>query len=246
MRKEKRNIAPRKEALTNIHLIIYMAQRILVVDDEPDLREILQCNLENAGYEVDTAESAEEALHKLSPEHDLILLDVMLGGMSGFRMANKLRNELKLHTPIIFLTAKDTENDLLTGFSAGGDDYISKPFSLHEVLARIKAVLRRTKKAPERTELRAGNLLIDLAKKMVYAEGQEVRLSPKEFGILRLLAQQPGRVYSREEILAEVWHGDSYVLDRTVDVHIARVRRKLGENAYHITNRQGYGYCFEE
>lgn len=246
MRKEKRNIAPRKEALTNIHLIIYMAQRILVVDDEPDLREILQCNLENAGYEVDTAESAEEALHKLSPEHDLILLDVMLGGMSGFRMANKLRNELKLHTPIIFLTAKDTENDLLTGFSAGGDDYISKPFSLHEVLARIKAVLRRTKKAPERTELRADNLLIDFAKKMVYAEGQEVRLSPKEFGILRLLAQQPGRVYSREEILAEVWHGDSYVLDRTVDVHIARVRRKLGENAYHITNRQGYGYCFEE
>lgn len=246
MRKEKRNIAPRKEALTNIHLIIYMAQRILVVDDEPDLREILQCNLENAGYEVDTAESAEEALHKLSPEHDLILLDVMLGGMSGFRMANKLRNELKLHTPIIFLTAKDTENDLLTGFSAGGDDYISKPFSLHEVLARIKAVLRRTKKAPERTELRAGNLLIDFAKKMVYAEGQEVRFSPKEFGILRLLAQQPGRVYSREEILAEVWHGDSYVLDRTVDVHIARVRRKLGESAYHITNRQGYGYCFEE
>jgi two-component system response regulator len=246
MRKEKRNIASRKEALTNIHLIIYMAQRILVVDDEPDLREILQCNLENAGYEVDTAESAEEALHKLSPEHDLILLDVMLGGMSGFRMANKLRNELKLHTPIIFLTAKDTENDLLTGFSAGGDDYISKPFSLHEVLARIKAVLRRTKKAPERTKLRAGNLLIDFAKKMVYAEGQEVRLSPKEFGILRLLAQQPGRVYSREEILAEVWHGDSYVLDRTVDVHIARVRRKLGENAYHITNRQGYGYCFEE
>ena len=223
-----------------------MAQRILVVDDEPDLREILQCNLENAGYEVDTAESAEEALHKLSPEHDLILLDVMLGGMSGFRMANKLRNELKLHTPIIFLTAKDTENDLLTGFSAGGDDYISKPFSLHEVLARIKAVLRRTKKAPERTELRAGSLLIDFAKKMVYAEGQEVRLSPKEFGILRLLAQQPGRVYSREEILAEVWHGDSYVLDRTVDVHIARVRRKLGESAYHITNRQGYGYCFEE
>ena len=246
MRKEKRNIASRKEALTNIHLIIYMAQRILVVDDEPDLREILQCNLENAGYEVDTAESAEEALHKLSPEHDLILLDVMLGGMSGFRMANKLRNELKLHTPIIFLTAKDTENDLLTGFSAGGDDYISKPFSLHEVLARIKAVLRRTKKTPERTELRAGNPLIDFAKKMVYAEGQEVRLSPKEFGILRLLAQQPGRGYSREEILAEVWHGDSYVLDRTVDVHIARVRRKLGENAYHITNRQGYGYCFEE
>ena len=107
-----------------------MTYKILVVDDEPDLREILQCNLENAGYEVDTAESAEEALHILSPDHNLILLDVMMGGMSGYRMANKLRNELKLKTPIIFLTAKDTENDLLTGFSAGADDYISKPFSL--------------------------------------------------------------------------------------------------------------------
>lgn len=223
-----------------------MSQKILVVDDEPDLREILQCNLENAGYEVDIAESAEAALHMLSPEHDLILLDVMLGGMSGFRMANKLRNELKLRTPIIFLTAKDTENDLLTGFSAGGDDYIPKPFSLHEVLARIKAVLRRTQKEPQRTELKAGNLLIDFSKKIVYADGQEVRLSPKEFGILRMLAQQPGRVFSREEIMAEVWHGDSYVLDRTIDVHIARVRRKLGENSYHLTNRQGYGYCFEE
>lgn len=223
-----------------------MAYKILVVDDEPDLREILQCNLENAGYEVDTAESAEEALHLLSPSHNLILLDVMLGGISGFRMAEKLRKELKNETPIIFLTAKDTENDMLTGFSAGGDDYISKPFSLHEVLARIKAILRRTKAEPEQTELRAGNLVIDFAKKVVRTDQGEIRLSPKEFGILAMLAKQPGRVCSREEILAEVWHGDSYVLDRTVDVHIARVRRKLGENACHLTNRQGYGYCFEE
>ena len=133
-----------------------MSQKILVVDDEPDLREILQCNLESAGYEVDTAESAEEALHILSPEHNLILLDVMLGGMSGYRMANKLRNELKLKTPIIFLTAKDTENDLLTGFSAGADDYISKPFSLHEVLARIKAVFRRTEEENKCSELKVG------------------------------------------------------------------------------------------
>lgn len=222
------------------------SHKILVVDDEPDLREILQCNLENAGYTVDTAESAEEALHKLQPDHSLILLDVMLGGMSGFRMANKLRNELKLKTPIIFLTAKDTENDMLTGFSAGGDDYISKPFSLHEVLARIKAVLRRTESEPNRTVLQAGNLTIDFTKKIVVAGGTELRFSPKEFGILSMLAKQPGRVFSRDEILAEVWHGDSYVLDRTVDVHIARVRRKLEGDAYHIVNRQGYGYCFEE
>ena len=222
-----------------------MAYKILVVDDEPDLREILQCNLENAGYAVETAESAEEALTKLSPDLNLILLDVMLGGMSGFRMAEKMRKELKNSTPIIFLTAKDTENDLLTGFSTGGDDYMGKPFSIHEVLARIKAVLRRTQPTETPKEVKAGNMVIDYARKSVRTGNEEVRLSPKEFGILSMLAKQPGRVFSREEILAEVWHGESYVLDRTVDVHIARVRRKLGENASHITNRQGYGYCFE-
>ena len=219
--------------------------RILVVDDEADLREILQCNLENAGYLVDTAESAEEALRILTPEHSLILLDVMLGGMSGFRLAEKLRKELKNPIPIIFLTAKDTENDLLTGFSAGGDDYISKPFSLHEVLARIKAILRRIGNSqPTAKELTLGNLVIDFARKIVRIDGEDVRLSPKEFGILSMLARQPGRVFSRDEILAEVWHGESYVLDRTVDVHIARIRRKLGDEAYRLTNRQGYGYCF--
>lgn len=222
-----------------------MSQKILVVDDEPDLREILQCNLESAGYEVDTAESAEEALHILSPEHNLILLDVMLGGMSGYRMANKLRNELKLKTPIIFLTAKDTENDLLTGFSAGADDYISKPFSLHEVLARIKAVLRRTKEENKCSELKVGELTIDFAKKLVLCHNNDVKLSPKEFGIFSMLAKEPGRVFSRAEILAVVWHGETYVLDRTVDVHIARIRRKLGDESIHINNRQGYGYCFE-
>ena len=219
-----------------------MSQKILVVDDEPDLREILQCNLESAGYEVDTAESAEEALHILSPEHNLILLDVMLGGMSGYRMANKLRNELKLKTPIIFLTAKDTENDLLTGFSAGADDYISKPFSLHEVLARIKAVLRRTKEENKCSELKVGELTIDFAKKLVLCHDNDVKLSPKEFGIFSMLAKEPGRVFSRAEILAVVWHGETYVLDRTVDVHIARIRRKLGDESIHINNRQGYGY----
>jgi len=223
-----------------------MAYKILVVDDEPDLREILQCNLESAGYKVETAESAEEALHKLTPDCNLILLDVMMGGMSGFRMADKMRKELKNQTPIIFLTAKDTENDMLTGFSAGGDDYISKPFSIHEVLARIKAILRRTNAEEAPSEIKAGDITIDYVRKIVVACGEEVKLSPKEFGILSMLAKQPGRVFSREEILAEVWHGDAYVLDRTVDVHIARVRRKLGAAAVHLTNRQGYGYCFEE
>lgn len=223
-----------------------MATKILVVDDEPDLREILQINLENAGYEVDTAESAEEALQLLSPHHRLLLLDVMLGGMSGFQLAEHLRKVLHNPIPIIFLTAKDTERDMLTGFSAGGDDYMAKPFSLHELLARVKAVVRRTQGEPERALLRAGSLTIDFEKKLVLATGEALKLSPKEFGILSLLARHPGRVFSREEILAEVWHGETYVLDRTVDVHIARIRRKLGAEAIRLTNRQGYGYCFEE
>lgn len=223
-----------------------MSAKILVVDDEPDLREILQCNLENAGYEVDTAESAEEALHILSPAHSLILLDVMLGGMSGFKMAERLRKDLDNKIPIVFLTAKDTERDMLTGFSAGGDDYISKPFSLHEVLARVKAVLRRAQREEIPALLKAGNISLDFEKKIVVANGERLKLSPKEFGILSMLVRHPGRVFTREEILAEVWHGDAFVLDRTVDVHIARIRRKLGEDAAHLTNRQGYGYCFEE
>ena len=222
--------------------------KILVVDDEPDLREILQCNLGNAGYLVDTASSAEEALEKLTPQHSLILLDVMMEGMSGFRMAEKLRKELKNTIPIIFLTAKDSENDLLTGFSAGGDDYISKPFSLHEVLARVKALLRRSEvthtTAPADQLVIVDNITIDLTRKIVCVNGENVRLSPKEFGILHLLTKEPGRVFSREDILAEVWKGESYVLDRTVDVHIARIRRKLGPEGNRLLNRQGYGYCF--
>lgn len=220
--------------------------KILVVDDEPDLREILQCNLESAGYEVDTAASAEEALQMLTPQHSLILLDVMMGGMSGFRMAEKLRKEMKNFIPLIFLTAKDTENDMLTGFSTGGDDYISKPFSLHEVLARVKALLRRSapQQITEKNEMTVGNLSIDMARKVVCVNGEDIHLSPKEFGILRLLTKDPGRVFSREEILNEVWNGESYVLNRTVDVHIARIRRKLGEEGNHLINRQGYGYCF--
>ena len=223
-----------------------MATKILVVDDEPDLRDILQINLENAGYEVDTAESAEEALQLLSPQHRLILLDVMLGGMSGFQLAEHLRKVLHTPIPIIFLTAKDTERDMLTGFTAGGDDYMAKPFSLHALLARVKAVVRRTQGETERALLQAGSLTIDFEKKLVLAAGEALKLSPKEFGILSLLARHPGRVFSREEILAEVWHGETYVLDRTVDVHIARIRRKLGTEAVRLTNRQGYGYCFEE
>lgn len=220
-----------------------MEYKILVVDDESDLREILQCNLENAGYQVETAESAEEALQKLTPDCSLILLDVMLGGMSGFKLAEKLRKDLKNNVPIIFLTARDTENDMLTGFSSGGDDYISKPFSLQEVLVRIKAILRRTSTPKAKAKIEIGAIEIDFERKMVTVRGEDIHLSPKEFGIFSLLAKNPKRVFTREEILSEVWHGESYVLDRTVDVHVARIRRKLGDEASCLTNRQGYGYC---
>ena len=223
-----------------------MAKKLLIVDDEPDLREILQFNLESAGYEVDAAASAEEALALLGPTHALILLDVMMGGMSGFRMAEKVRRELHSDIPIIFLTAKGSENDMLTGFSSGADDYIAKPFSVHEVLARVKAVLRRAhgddSTVPVITQ---GSISVDSVRKVAQVGGQDIRLSPKEFGILWLLVSNVGRVFSREEILAHVWHGEAYVLDRTVDVHVARIRRKLGDEGYRIVNRQGYGYCFE-
>lgn len=226
--------------------------RILVVDDEPDLREILQFNLEQAGYQVDTSESAEAALQMLTPHHALLLLDVMMGGMSGFQLAELLRRQHN-DIPIIFLTAKDTEADLLKGFSSGADDYIAKPFSLHEVLARVKAVLRRQERTPSTEKqdeeaaqtIHSGGILADLLRKVVLVNGEEVRLSPKELGILCLLLRHPGRVFSREEILAQVWRGESYVLDRTVDVHIARIRRKLGNEGLRLTNRQGYGYCLE-
>ena len=204
-----------------------MSHKILIVDDEPDLREILQYNLEAAGYETDLAASAEEALEKLTAEHSLLLLDVMMGGMSGFALAEHLRGKLNNSTPIIFLTAKDREEDMLAGFSAGADDYISKPFSLQEVLARVKAVLKRTAKQAQASELRLGNLSVNVQRKEVRIGGEEIRLSPKEYGILALLASEPGRSFSREEILADVWRGESCVLDRTVDVHIARIRRKL-------------------
>lgn len=220
---------------------------ILVVDDEADIREILQFNLENAGYHVDCAWSAEDALEKLSPDHGLILLDVMMEGMSGFKMAEVVRKERNSQVPIIFLTAKNRENDLLAGFSAGGDDYISKPFSIHEVIARVNAVLRRSSQQsarPVENVIVRGNIRIDVVRKMVYSDDKPVMLSKKEFEILLLLAGNEGKVFSREAIIEELWKDAPYVLDRTVDVHIARIRGKLGENKNYLTNRSGYGYCF--
>lgn len=224
-------------------------QRILVVDDEEDLCEILKFNLENEGYYVDTANSAEEALKMNLGQYDLLLLDVMMGEISGFKMANMLKkNKDTAGIPIIFITAKDTENDTVTGFNLGADDYISKPFSLREVMARVKAVLRRTATvAPtdKQEQVSYNTLVIDLTKKKVSIDGQEVALTKKEFEILVLLLQNKGRVFSREDILSKIWSDEVYVLDRTIDVNITRLRKKIGSYGKCIVTRLGYGYCFE-
>ena len=223
--------------------------RILVVDDEEDLCEILKFNLENEGYEVDTAHSAEEALKMNISSYHLLLLDVMMGEISGFKMANLLKKDKKTaKVPIIFITAKDTENDTITGFNLGADDYISKPFSLREVMARVKAVLRRTipnelERVPEQISYQS--LMIDITKKKVSIDGTEVPLTKKEFEILCLLLQNKGRVFSREDILSRIWSDEVYVLDRTIDVNITRLRKKIGIYGKRIVTRLGYGYCFE-
>jgi Response regulators consisting of a CheY-like receiver domain and a winged-helix DNA-binding domain len=223
--------------------------KILVVDDEEDLCEILKFNLENEGYEADTANSAEEALKLDLATYDLLLLDVMMGEISGFRMASILKKDKKTaHIPIIFITAKDTENDTVTGFNVGADDYISKPFSLREVLARVKAVLKRStkekiEKLPE--QLIYEELVIDITKKKVTISGEEVPLTKKEFEILFLFLKHKGKVFSREDILSNVWPDEVYVLDRTIDVNITRLRKKIGKYGKCIVTRLGYGYCFE-
>lgn len=223
-----------------------MEKKILVVDDEADIREILQFNLENAGFLTDSASSAEEALAMLNSDHALILLDVMMGGMSGFDMAEILRNERHDQTPIIFLTAKSSHEDLLTGFSSGGDDYIAKPFSIQEVIARVRAVMRRTLPAENVLSdmLECGRVRIDLEGKLVYVDGEKTVFSKKEFEVLSLLASNQGKIFSREDLISELWKDAPYVLDRTVDVHIARIRSKLGPCKGYLVNRSGYGYIF--
>ena len=222
--------------------------RILITDDEEDLCEILKFNLETEGYIVDTAHSAEEALTLDLQRYDLLLLDVMMGEISGFKMASIIRKDQTLqHIPIIFLTARDSENDKLTGFNIGGDDYISKPFSIREVQARVKALLRRTtpQEKEEKEILQYKTLSIDLRSKKCYIEGGERALTKKEFEILRMLLEHLDQVFSREEILTQIWSDEVYVLNRTIDVNITRLRRKIGPYGKCIVTRQGYGYCFE-
>jgi two-component system alkaline phosphatase synthesis response regulator PhoP len=219
-------------------------KKILAVDDEEDILEILSFNLTGEGYDVDTAVSAEEALRMNLSSYDLFILDVMMGPVSGFHMAEKLRKELSLTTPVIFLTARDTENDRITGFNLGADDYLAKPFSIRELTARVKAILRRSSPAQIIKTTRSGDFKIDIENKIVFSDDKPVELTRKEYEILALLMQIAGKIFPRSEILTRVWGNDVIVTDRTVDVTIARIRKKLGDKGNMIKNKTGYGYYF--
>ena len=231
--------------------------RILIVDDEQDICEILQYNLETEGYEVVTANSAEEALELPLHEFSLILLDVMMGEMSGFQMARRLKDSpATAQIPIIFITALDGEDHLVKGLNIGADDYIAKPLSMKEVKARVRAVLRRTTQASsqqgETTAAASGNrigyegIVLDLNTKTVTLDGEELICTKLEFELLSFFLRHPGTVYSREDLLKYCWPQDVLVLDRTVDVSITRLRKKIGRYGKQIKTRVGYGYYFEK
>lgn len=226
-------------------------KRVLIVDDEQDLCEILQFNLIAAGYEADVAYSAEEALDRLSSIHpqashpfDLLLLDVMMPRLSGFELAERLKaDEQTAQLPIIFLTAKDTEEDTLAGFRLGADDYVTKPFSVREVVARVNAVLKRNQ--PPTTLLQYEGLVVDQNSKTVSIDNIAADLTRTEFELLALLLGHRGRVFSRQELIDSVWPDDVIVTERSVDVSITRLRKKLGCYAACILTRQGFGYGFK-
>lgn len=219
-------------------------QKILAVDDEEDILEILSFNLEGEDYEVDTCTSAEDAILKTLADYDLFILDVMMGPVSGFRLAEKIRKELSLTTPIIFLTARDTENDRITGFNLGADDYLAKPFSIKELTARVRAVLRRSSSGHSKNPTSSGDFTVDAGNKLIYKDGKPLELTRKEYEILSLFIRNTGKIFPRSEILSKVWGNDVIVTDRTVDVTVARIRKKLGDRGNMIRNKSGYGYYF--
>ncbi|MDR0700478.1 MAG: response regulator transcription factor [Tannerella sp.] len=225
-------------------------KRILVVDDEESLCEILKFNLEKVGYEVDTALSAEDALSMDLSVYCLFILDIMMGDVSGFQMAGIIKKNKSLASvPIIFCTSRSSEDDIVCGLNLGADDYIAKPFSIKEALARVEAVLRRSNSAgiyeQDGESFHYQRLKLDMVSKKVFVEDADISLTKKEFEILSLLLQKPGRVFSREELLKLVWPDDVFVTDRTVDVHITRLRKKIAPYDRNIVARLGYGYCFE-
>ncbi|HBA12736.1 MAG TPA: response regulator transcription factor [Bacteroidaceae bacterium] len=229
------------------------AERILIVDDEETLCEVLKLNLENEGYDVDIAFSAEEALTLDLKKYSLILLDIMMGEISGVKMAKMLKNDVETaEIPIIFCTARDTEDDMIMGLNIGADDYIMKPYTVRNVIARVKSVLRRTSGyksgAPvEKTNIvKIEGLHLDLEFKRCTVDGVEVNLTRKEFELLAYLISHRGKICSREQILSNVWSDEVVVLDRTIDVNITRVRSKIGPYGSYIVTRSGFGYGFRD
>ena len=227
--------------------------KILVVDDEQDICEILQYNLETEGFEVATANSAEEALELPLQDFALVLLDVMMGEMSGFQMARRMKeNPATAQIPIIFITALEGEDNLVKGLNIGADDYIAKPLSMKEVKARVRAVIRRSaphspyNSEPAEARISFEGIVLDLNTKTITLDGQPLVCTKQEFELLSFFLQHPDRVYSREDLLKHCWPHDVMVLDRTVDVNITRLRKKIGPYGKHIKTRVGYGYCFEK
>ena len=228
-------------------------RRILIVDDEETLCEVLKLNLENEGYDVDTAFSAEQALTYDLRSYSLVLLDIMMGEISGIKMARMMKADIATaDIPIIFCTARDSEDDMVMGLNLGADDYIVKPYTVRNVVARIRSVLRRTSvhKVPQavaRTNsLVVEGLHLDMEFKRCTVDGTEVKLARKEFELLAYLISHRGRVCSREQILSRVWSDEVVVLDRTIDVNITRVRQKIGPYGAYIVTKSGYGYGFRD
>lgn len=224
-------------------------QKILVVDDERTLCDVLKLNLELEGYKVDVAYSAEEALRMPISSYSLVLLDVMMEEMTGLEFTSVIRADEKTkNIPIILCTAKDAENDIIDGFLCGADDYIKKPFSMKELVLRVKSVLRRSSQPKESNEqkIKYKTLELDLGKRECRIDGTDVSFTKKEFDILKMLLNTPDKIFSREEILDEVWDDDVYVVDRTIDVNINRLRKKMGVYGNNIITKQGYGYGFKK
>ena len=222
-------------------------QKILVVDDEQSICELMKIDLEIAGYDVDIAYSAEDALRLNLEEYALMVFDIMMGNISGLQLVSMVRQMPKIaNVPIIVCTALSEERPLVEGFSRGADDYIKKPFSMKEFVLRVKSLLRRTSKTINNSNVSYKSLTLDNSSKLCYIDGKEVALTKKEFDILYLLISNPGKVFSREEILQTIWEKNVYVVDRTIDVNINRLRKKLGEYESNIVTRQGYGYGFKE
>lgn len=228
-------------------------KRILVVDDEETLCDVMAFNLEAEGYVVEKAYSAEEALAYDLSEFDLILLDIMMGEISGLQLVRIMRsNPATVSVPVIFCTAKDAEDDMIRGLDTGADDYITKPYSLQTVLARIRTVLRRASSSRDNTYSSSTPMLtvqfmgLQLSRRthVCMVDGEEVRMPRKEFEILFRLLSDRNRVFSRAELLSEVWPGETVVADRAVDVNVTRIRQKIGRYGRHIITRSGYGYGF--